>query len=228
MIWESSRDLNGKSDRDSGSASTAKQSEGKAGPKAAKATGSGGLKWDRRTLRFGIVGFTALVALIAWLATRGGGEDSPEPVATEPGPPRIVNVGELREAAAALGQPIYWAGPVPGTELELIELPEAGGVQVLYLGEGAEPVEPEPGSAKWLTVGSYPLADAQGQLEGYAERPESIVRHSGDGRLVVSSQKAPSSAYFVSSEGSVQVEVYNPSPQQAMKLALSGKVEPAG
>ena len=46
--------------------------------------------------------------------------------------------------------------------------------------------------------------------------------------LVVSSEKAPNSVYFVSSEGSVQAEVYDPSPELAMKLALSGKVEPAG
>ena len=225
----------GKSDRDPGSSATAKQDEGKAEPKGSKAgkapksaAAPGGRKWNRRTLRFAVVGVAIVVALIAWLATRGGGDSSSEPVTGEPGSPRIVSVDELREAAAALGQPIYWAGPVAGKQLELIELPEGGGVQVLYLDEGTEPVEPEAGTAKWLTIGSYPLAEAQAQLEGYAERPGAIVRHAGDGGLVVSSEKAPNSVYLVSSEGSVQVEVYDPSPELAMKLALSGKVEPAG
>lgn len=167
-------------------------------------------------------------ALVAWLATRGG-EDSSEPElpAGGGGAPRIVTADELGEAASALGQPVYWAGPIAGRELELKRLPGGGGVQVVYRPQGAG-VETAAGSASWLTVGSYPLPDAKAELEGFAERPESIVRQAGDGREVVTSEKKPTSVYFVSPEGSVQVEVYDPSAQRAMTLAISGKVQPAG
>ena len=92
----------------------------------------------RRMLRAGAVALAVLVALVAWLATRGDDNGSSEPATTEAAasPPRIVTVDELRDVAAKLGQPIYWAGPVPGKELELRELGEGGGVQILYQPEG--------------------------------------------------------------------------------------------
>jgi hypothetical protein len=184
-----------------------------------------GPQWDRRRLRLAVVGLAVVVALIAWLATRGGGSDSSEPEPTAAaGPPRIVTVSQLREVAATLGQPIYWAGPIAGKELELKELGE-GGVQVLYLPEGTEAGK---GSPKSLTIGSYPLGDPEKALEGFAERPGSSSRQASDGREVVVSKTAPTSVYFTSPDNSVQVEVYDPSAQKAMNLAVSGKVEPAG
>jgi hypothetical protein len=186
---------------------------------------SDGPQWDRRRLRLAVVGLAVVVALIAWLATRGGDSDSsePEPVAAA-APPRIVTVAQLREVAATLGQPIYWAGPIAGKELELKELGE-GGAQVLYLPEGTEAGK---GSPKSLTIGSYPLDNPEKALAGFAERPGSSSRQASDGREVVVSKTAPTSVYFTSPDNSVQVEVYDPSAQKAMSVALSGKVEPAG
>jgi hypothetical protein len=180
----------------------------------------------RKLLRGGVIAIAVVVALIAWLATRGDDSGSSEPATpeAEAAAPRIVTVDELRKAAAALGQPIYWAGPVAGKELVLKELGE-GGVQVLYLPEGTEAGE---GSAKSLTVGSYPLPDPEKALEGFAKRKGSTARQASDGREVVASAESPTSVYFTSPDNSVQVEVYDPSAQRAMSLALSGKVQPAG
>lgn len=178
----------------------------------------------RKLLRWGIVSLAVIVGVIAWLATRDNGGGSSEPATAEAGASRIVTVADLREAAATLGQPIYWAGPVAGTELELRELGEEG-VQVRYLAEGAEAGT---GSVKSLTIGSYPLPDPTAALNGFAKRSGAIVLHASDGRKVVTSKQAPASAYFASPENSVQVEVYDPSPKRAVNLALSGKVQPAG
>jgi hypothetical protein len=173
-------------------------------------------------LRSVLVGLAAVVAIVAWLATRGddtGGDKGAAPA----GPVvRIVSPAGLAAAAAKLGQPLYWAGPVPGTELELEELPE-GGARVIYLpaGEGAGA-----DSARALTIGSYPLADPEAALREFAARPGAIVRHSGDGTEVVSSREQPTSVYFVGADKTVQVEVYDPSPRRAMRLALSGRVRP--
>lgn len=52
------------------------------------------------------------------------------------------------------------------------------------------------------------------------------MRHSGDGRVVVSNSKALLSVYFSAPDNSVEVEVYAPSPKRAMRLALSGRVRP--
>ena len=159
--------------------------------------------------------------MVAWLATRDSGSSS-ESASSETAAPRIVDLAQLQEAAASLGQPIYWAGPVEGKELQLTELSE-GGVQVLYLPEGTEAGK---ASAKSLTVGSYPLPDPTAALEGYAKRKGSHAFHSKDGREVVTSAESPTSAYFASPENAVQVEVYDPSPKQAIALALSKRVEP--
>jgi hypothetical protein len=169
------------------------------------------------------VALAAVVALVAWLQTRDSG-GSAEPAPPEAVASRIVTRAGLGEAAATLGRPIYWAGPLAGKRLELKELGE-GGVQVVYLPEAAEAGA---GSASSLTVGSYPLPDPSAALEDVARQPGAVVRHAGDGREVVTSAQSPTSVYFASPDNSVQVEVYDPSPKRAMSLALSGRVRPAG
>lgn len=178
---------------------------------------------QRLLLRAGVIGLAVVVALIAWLSTRGGDSGNEESAAPEHSSGRIVSSAELGETAATLGQPVYWAGAQAGNQLELTELSE-GGTQVRYVPEGTEVGE---GSAALLTIGSYPLPNPKKALEGFAKRPGSIVRHAKDGTEVVSSEESPTSVYFVSPDNSVQVEVYDPSPQRAMSLALSGRVQPA-
>ena len=168
-------------------------------------------------LRIVVVLGAVLIGLTTWLITR----DSSDAPTTEPAEPRIVSEAELAEAATTLGQPIYWAGEVPGTEIELTELPE-GGTQVRYLPEG------EDHTVEVLTLGSYPLADPDTALKEFAQRQGSTTRHSKDGREVVTSVKQPTSVYFSSSDNKVQVEVYDPSPQKAMELSLSGEIQPIG
>jgi hypothetical protein len=177
----------------------------------------------RWLLRGAVVAVAVLAALIAWLATKGGGEGSVQPASQLAPEARVVTPAELQEAAAALGQPIYWAGQVAGMKLELAEL-AGGGVQVFYVPENGEASNPR----LLLTVGSYPLPDPTAALQSVAGRPGAIVRRARDGRKVVSSEGSRTSVYFASPDNSVQVEVYDPSSAQAMSLALSGRVQPAG
>jgi hypothetical protein len=130
---------------------------------------------------------------------------------------RIVSTAQLAEAAAALDQLVYWAGPVPGTKLELSEFP--GGVQVRYLRTGTPADES-------LTVATYSRANAEAELRAFAARPGSFTRGGVAGRLVVSSKEQPTSAYFAAADGSAQVEVYDPSPARALSLARSLRVRP--
>ncbi|HEX3173425.1 MAG TPA: hypothetical protein VHQ43_04305 [Solirubrobacterales bacterium] len=172
-------------------------------------------------LRGAFVGLALLVALVAWLATRG---DTDEPVAAEEtAQTRVVSAADLGDAAALNGHPVYWAGPIAGTALELTE--SEGDVQVRYLEDDSEAGGE---SAAALTVGSYPLADPAGAIRTLAGEPGATVRRSKDGREVVVSSENPTSAYFASPDDSVQVEVYDPSPKRALALALSPKVRPAG
>ena len=171
-------------------------------------------------LRGGVVAVAIVIAVAALVATSGEDEGATTPEAGS----RIVSEGELAEAAAALGQPIYWAGPVEGTELELEELPEGEGARVRYVPEGSAAGE---APANVLTIGSYEVGDAVEALEGFAAEPGATTRQGKNGLEVFTNEERPTSAYFADPEGAVQVEVYDPSAAKAMRLALSGKVEPA-
>jgi len=180
-----------------------------------------GRPWMMRGL---VIALALVVGVVAWMATRGdGGESTPGP-SSNGSESRVVTEAELKDVAALADHPVYWAGPAPGAELELTEGPE-GSVQLRYLEEGDEAGE---GPAESLTVGTYPLPDADGALDAFAKRRGSVVRRSRDGRKVVVSKGTPTSAYFVSPDDSVQVEVYDPSPKRALGLALSVQVRPVG
>lgn len=178
----------------------------------------------RRMLRVGVVALAIVVGLIAWLVTRGDDGESTSAPASTGLEAKIVSGEELEELAASAGHAVYWAGEMPGKEMEASETAE-GDFQVRYLDEGTEAGG---GGAGVLTIGSYPLPDPIAAVEGFAGREGSITRSSPDGREVVTSTEKPTSVYFASSDGSVQVEVYDPDAQEAMSLALSAKVRPVG
>jgi hypothetical protein len=180
---------------------------------------------DRRRwlLRGSVLGLALVVALVAWLTTGDGDEPAAVEETTET---RILSAAEVGDLAALSGHPVYWAGRVPGAELEATESSD-GSVQIRYLEEAAEAGD-ESAQAQALTVGSYPLPDPAGALATFAASPGSVTHRGAGGREVVVSEQNPTSAYFASPDGTVQVEVYDPSPKRALALALSAKVRPAG
>lgn len=173
---------------------------------------------QRWLLRCAVVAVALVAGLVSWLATRDGGSES----AVETGD-RIVSEAGLAEESEILGQPIFWAGALPGTEVELHELSEGGGVQIVYLPEGTDAEEASSGA---LTIGSYPVADPAAALDTVAREPGGVVRRAADGRKLVTNEERPGSVYFASPGNEVQVEVYDPSAKRAMGLAGSGRVVP--
>lgn len=173
-------------------------------------------------LRGLVIALAVVVGVIAWMATRDG-DDEPAS-APEAAGARIVSEEELADVAATAGHPVYWAGPVEGTELELSE-EAAGGVLVRYLEEGSEAGQ---GRAQFLAVGSYPLADPEQALDAFARQQGAIVRRAPGAGRVVTNQAGRTNVYFTDPANQVQVEVYDPSPQRAMRLVLAGRIEPVG
>lgn len=172
-----------------------------------------------------MIALAVVVAIVAWAVTRGGDDDSSSSTTTSSGmEAKIVSEGELVDFAATAGHPVYWAGPMEDTELELSEDP-AGNVTIRYLSEDAE-AGADP--AKYLAVGSYPLEDPMAELNGFAKRPGAIVEETSGGEKMVSNKQAPGSVYSVNSENTVQIEVYSASPQRSMKLVRSEEIEPVG
>ena len=178
----------------------------------------------RGRFRWGAVAAALAGLAVLLLAVVGGSGGSSDSLAPGRRGPRVVTASGLRAEAARLGQPIYWAGPWRGKELVLSE-ESGGGVQVSYVPDGS----PAEGSGQGsVTVGSYPVADAGAAMRRLAGEPGSRSWRAPDGRMVVVGEGAPNSAYFVSPDGSVEVEVYDQSARRAWHWATSGKVQPAG
>ncbi len=173
---------------------------------------------DRRRLA-GIVLSTVIVLVAVILATQGGGGGDPPEVGSAP---RIVDVDEVLAVAGSLGHPIYWAGLKPSTQLELREEPE-GSVYLRYLPEGTDAGE-APGG--FLTVGTYPVADAQGALRSTAAKAGSTVSHTDDGALVLVNPAESTSVYLAYPQSDLQLEVYDPRPGRALELIRSGAIRP--
>ena len=151
---------------------------------------------------------------------RGGDEEAAE---APPGAPRIVSPAELGEAAAASAAPIYWAGERPGAELELSEVAAAAPPYVRYLTGGAQGRRPQ---ARVPRIGTYELPNAYAALRANAKRTGAKLRKAPGGACAWQDPASPTSVYLAKPGEDFQVEVYNPSPKEALEVALSPDLQP--
>jgi hypothetical protein len=163
----------------------------------------------------------ALLALVAGsvVLLLGGGDDDGSRAA---GAPREVSVQELRSAAEAAGHPLYWAGAVPGRRLELTKNAR-GHLFVRYLPADARVGDDRPA---FTTVGTYPQEDAYQAAERSARRRGSTRRDAPGGGIAVWTRDSPTSVYLAYPGSDVLVEIYDPDPERARELVLSGEVGP--
>lgn len=164
----------------------------------------------------------ALLVAVVVLALVITGDDGDDGTVADAVAPRIVSVTELSDTAAGSDFPIYWTGPKPRTELELTQGND-GSALLRYLPVGAKVGAAAPSA---VSVGTYPLADPARAVVGLAQEQGAQIRSGADERTVVSTKRNPRSAYFADPGNTVQVEVYDPSPGQALKLAASKRVRP--
>lgn len=159
------------------------------------------------------LGFAAF--LIGWLAI--GNTDKP----SQPGGAEATSEAELRQFAATAPHPVYWAGPRAGQTYELTHTSD-GRVYIRYLPDGVKTGDPRP---QFLTVGTYPRANAYTELERAAAAEGATSRELPQGGLAVVS-RGSSSVYFGYPDAGYQVEVYAPSASSARNLVFGGQVVP--
>jgi hypothetical protein len=172
----------------------------------------------RPRIRLGAVLAIAIAAgLVVWLATRGGGS-SPT---TVPKGGKVVPVSArgLETLVDALGRPIYWAGPRRGFTYELTKEPD-GRIFVRYLPTGVKLGSRNP----FLTIGTYAIPNAFGVTKRAARKSDSVRVPIGHGGVGFYSRSVPSNVYFAYPGSDYQVEVYDPSPERARRLVVSGQV----
>lgn len=171
-------------------------------------------------LRLGALVALGLAAfLIGWLVVNRGGDEA----TTTPGSgASAVSESDLKAFAQTVDHPVYWAGPKDGYTYELTQTTN-GFVYVRYLPEGTDAGDPR---SQFLTIGTYPRQGAFAELQRAAKANGAVSLKIGDDGLAVFSEARPTSVYFGYPDARYQVEVYDPSADEARRLALSGQVVP--
>lgn len=165
----------------------------------------------------------AVIALLVWLLLIGpsNGDNSSGTVQAGGGP---VGASEqqLVTLSQELHQPVYWAGIMPGTQLELTET-DNGYPYVRYLPQGTAIGDPSP---DFLTVGTYPAINAFDDLRSYANSSRADLVKVPNGGVALKVPGSPTSVYFAYPHEDVQVEVYDPHPHRALDLVKTGEIRP--
>jgi hypothetical protein len=177
---------------------------------------------DRRLRLGGIVASVALVLIAFVLALTGGdGRSDRETVDTSP---HLVDPTALTALEDTLGHPVYWAGERPAERLELTQEAD-GSVYVRYL-----PPEVAAGDqrASFLTIGTYPVTDAQAAVRRAASAAGRTVGHVADDGIVLANPGSRGSVYLAYPGTDIQIEVYDPQPGKSLELIRSGAIGPVG
>jgi hypothetical protein len=140
----------------------------------------------------------------------------------EAGVPTSASASALESYASDHG-PIYWIGPPRNGALEVTRT--VRGTYVRYLTGGAEVGDK---SAKYTTVGTYPMRGAYQRIVTSARSKGFDSARLDGGGLAAWNKSAPTSVYLAFPRLAYVVEVYDPSAQRARALALSGVVQRAG
>lgn len=126
----------------------------------------------------------------------------------------------LQKLSARLGRPLYWVGPRNGTTYELTQTPD-GRVYVRYLPHGVQVGSGRP----YLTVGTYPVANAYAMTRAAARRPGAVpIRVNGGIAFYETSH--PTSIYLAFPGVNEQVEVYDPSPAIVRRAVADHSITP--
>jgi hypothetical protein len=159
--------------------------------------------------------------LLAIGVTACGGEAKTEETRA---PVEQASLAELTLLAGSVGHPIYWAGARSGARYELSRTKD-GRVFVRYLPQGVKLGDPKP---NYLSVGTYPQAQAFETLKATAKKQEVRTIKLRGGGLAFADKSHPTSVYLAYPGSPYQIEVFHPSAARARQLVASGKIMPVG
>jgi hypothetical protein len=178
---------------------------------------------DRQRRLIGAAIAATLVAVAIALAIVGGsGGEAATGLVEEPA--HFVDADQLAELEGVAGHPVYWAGEMPPDQLEL-RVEAEGSVYLRYLPPGTEAGDPE---QSFLTVGTYPVADAVAALERSAADSETEVEAGPGEAVILPNPDSRGSVYLAYPGSDLQIEVYDPTPGRSLRLIRSGAIVPVG
>jgi hypothetical protein len=169
-------------------------------------------------------GAAVVLVTVAVVLAVTGASDRGGPLAFETSPPSV-DREDLTALEGTLGHAVYWAGDRPPYRFELTEEAD-GSVFLRYLPPETEAADPDVG--EFLTVGTYPVADAQAALRRVAAEAEASVGQIAAGGVVLPNPASEGSVYLAYPGSDLELEVYDPTPGRAMDLIRSGAIRPVG
>ena len=169
------------------------------------------------------VAATVAIASVALAIGCGGGGSKSSSTPTRSAPV-AASVSDLQNLASSLKHPIYWAGPKKGYTYELTQTRD-GSVYIRYLPAG---VNIGDGRPDFLTVGTYPQANAYQNVSAALKRKGARKTPTRSGGLAVQNVTRAPSVYMAFPRSSLLVEVFSPSPSTARSLVRHGQVRPLG
>jgi hypothetical protein len=180
--------------------------------------------WARNSqVRIGaVVSVALLIGLVVWLLVRGNRSGTESTTTGSAFGPVAATQGDLRSRSIDEGHPIYWAGPKADTTYELTRTSN-GRIFIRYLPEGV-PIGVD--KADYTIVGTYPVPNATGVLEGLAKKSGEHKLLVPGGGIAVYSSSQPTNVYVAYPGSNLQVEVFDPSAARAVGIVTSGQVVP--
>lgn len=169
------------------------------------------------------VAAVAITGLLAWILfvydEKESGAADRRPEARNAA---ATSVAALSALADTVSNPVHWAGRRHGAQLELTET-EDGQIYLRYLTGDAEAGDPRP---EFLTVGTYPVPNALAALRRAARRANTSIQEGSGRTFLFVDRRSPNSVYLARRNSNFQVEVFDPNPAAARRLALSGAIRP--
>ena len=176
----------------------------------------------RRIFPIAIVAIAVVaIAVVVLLSLDDDGDDT---TAVPSAAAKLTTPAALASLAGQIGHPIYWVGERAGAELELTKEAD-GNIYVRYLTGGAEAGDP---GSEFLTVGTYPVGDAESAVKRAARQAGAPVHDVPGGGIAFLSPEGRRSAYVAFPGSAEQIEVYDPVGGRSLELAEAGRVVPVG
>jgi len=176
----------------------------------------------RKTLVLIAVGLALVAAVAVGLTLLLNEESEADTATSKPGTPVAVSAADLREFARSADGPIYWAGELRGTELELTRT-SRNEIFVRYLSGDADVGDSRPAFA---TVSTYPYDRAYQVTAKSAKGKGMASRDAPGGGIAAWSRSRPTSVYLAYPGSNRLVEVFDPDAKRARELVFSGQVSP--
>ena len=179
--------------------------------------------FGRPWVRVGVVCVVAVAAgLGVWLAVRNGDTSGSSNAPSQASSSTAdVSARSLRALGAQLGRPVYWVGPERGVTYEFTETADRR-VYVRYLPAGVSAGSPK----SFLTVGTYPEANAFAVTSAAARRTGSVRLPVGGGGVAFYSASRPTNVYLAFPGSAAQIEIFDPAADGLHKLVAAGSIRP--